>query len=293
MVIPWLWPRSSRPVSGPSRWSWFRVPDPRSCSSRGGHSSATTDCGWSSYRDAGHAVLAFSRPGYGRTGVGRLTAGEFVPAVVDTCALLGVRETAAVVGVSYGGLQAIQVAVHVPELAPRLVLHSCAPSTDPWPDTRVETLGAALVFAPAVQRLTWRLIARLVASDSGLRRMVAPLSRRPVGDWWDTWSADDKQQCRELFTAMSSGSGFAIDLGQGRPDRAQHRRLLQTQVGCPTLVTASRQDGGVDFLHALDLADSIPAAKLVELTCPSHLFWIGPERSQVRAAVRDFLRSPR
>ena len=257
----------------------------------GGHSSAATDCGWGPYREAGHAVLAFSRPGYGATEVGRLTAGEFVPAVNDACELLGVAETAAVVGVSYGGLQAIQVAVNLPHLAPRLVLHSCAPSSYPWPDTRVEALGGAIVFAPRVQRLTWRLLARLVASDSGLKRVVAPLSRRPVGEWWDTWSVEDKRDCRELFTTMSSGSGFATDLRQGGPDQARHRRLLQTQVGCPTLVTASPQDAGVDFRHAQDLADTIPSAHLVELTCPSHLFWIGPERSQVHAAVRDFLPS--
>ena len=61
----------------------------------GGHCSAVSDCGWSLYRDAGHALLAFSRPGYGRTAVGRLNAGEFVPALIDCCHLLGVRHTAA------------------------------------------------------------------------------------------------------------------------------------------------------------------------------------------------------
>jgi pimeloyl-ACP methyl ester carboxylesterase len=257
----------------------------------GGHCSAVSDCGWSLYRDAGHALLAFSRPGYGRTAVGRLNAGEFVPAVSDCCDLLGVRDTSAVVGVSFGGLQAIQVAVNLPRLAPRLVLHSCAPSTHSYPDSRREALGGPIVFAPTVQRLTWRTVSRLVASDAGLRRMVAALSKQPIAEWWHTWSDDDKGRAREMFTTMDSGSGFVYDLQQGRSDRATHRRLLQTQVACPTLVTASRQDAGVDFTHAQDLSGTIPAATLVELGSPSHLFWIGPERSQAQAAVNDFIPS--
>jgi pimeloyl-ACP methyl ester carboxylesterase len=257
----------------------------------GGHCPAAGDCGWSLYTDAGHALVAFSRPGYGRTDVGRLNAGEFVPAVSDCCDLLGVGETAAVVGVSFGGLQAIEVAVQLPHLAPRLVLHSCAPSTYSYPDTHRETLAGPVVFGPTLQGLTWRGVSRLVASDAGLRRVVGALSRRPVGEWWHTWSEDDKCRSRDLFLTMDSGSGFAHDLWQGRPDRAGHRRLLQTQVPCPTLVTASRQDGGVDFIHAQDLAATIPAATLVELGCPSHLFWIGPERTQAQVAVDDFLPS--
>jgi len=152
----------------------------------GGHCRAASDCGWRLYTDLGHGLLAFSRPGYGRTMVGRLNASEFVPAVSDCCDLLGVSRTAGVVGVSFGGLQAIEVAVMLPHLAPRLVLHSCAPSTHSYPDTRPERLGGPVVFSPALQRLTWHTVSRLVASDAGLRAMVAALSNRPIHEWWHT-----------------------------------------------------------------------------------------------------------
>ncbi len=255
----------------------------------GGHSPAATDCGWSLYTDLGHGLLAFSRPGYGGTDVGRLDAGQFVPAVSDCCARLGIAETAAVVGVSFGGLQAIEVAVQLPHLAPRLALHSCAPSTLPYPDSRLEAIAGPIVFGPAWQGPAWRAISRLVGTDAGLRRMVASLSRRPVEEWWTTWSVEDKQAARALFRSMASGSGFANDLRQGRRDGADRRRQLQTRVPCPTLVTASRQDGGVGFAHAEDLAATIAGATLVELAGPSHLFWLGPERSQAQAAVSGFL----
>jgi len=50
------------------------------------------------------------------------------------------------VGVSFGGLQAIQVAVHAVQLAPLLVLHSCAPSGLPYPDSIAERLAVPVVF---------------------------------------------------------------------------------------------------------------------------------------------------
>jgi pimeloyl-ACP methyl ester carboxylesterase len=255
----------------------------------GGHCSAAVDCGWSLYTSIGHGILSFSRPGYGLTDVGRLNAEEFVPAVAECCELLGIDETAGAVGVSFGGMQAIHVAVAVPALVPRLVLHSCAPSTHAYPDTRREAVVGPIAFARGLQSFTWATVARLVESDAGLRRMVGALSRRPIGDWWHTWSEEDKIQARELFKTMGSGAGFVNDLQQGRSDRGAYRRLFQAKVRCPTLVTASRHDAGVAFCHAEDFAHTIPTASLVELDAPSHLFWIGPAHAQVQEALNAFI----
>ncbi len=254
----------------------------------GGHCSAAVDCGWSLFASLGHGVLSFSRPGYAGTDVGRLNAEEFVPAVVECCDLLAIDETAGAVGVSFGGVQAIQVAVALPARVPRLFLHSCAPSTHAYPDRRREALAGPIVFAPHLERLTWATVARLVESDAGLRRMVGALSKRPTGDWWHTWSDDDRSRARELFKAMRSGAGFVNDLQQARSDRAAYRRRLQTKVRCPTLVTASRDDAGVAFAHAEDFAHTIPTATLVELDAPTHLFWIGRTHAQVQAALDAF-----
>ena len=257
----------------------------------GGHCTSASDCGWSLYTSEGYGVLAFSRPGYGSTDVGRLNAAEFVPAVAECCEDLGIDKSAGAVGVSFGGMQALHTAWSLPELVPRLVLHSCAPSTRPYPDTRLESLFGPLVFSPALQGPTWATAARMVGSEAGLRRMVGALSKRPVTDWWHTWSAEDKRRARELFRTMRSGTGFVNDLQQARPDRASYRQLVQTRISCPTLVTASRHDAGVAFAHAEDYAGTIPGAKVVELTAPSHLFWLGPAREEAQAAVSAFMAS--
>ncbi|MDI2036611.1 hypothetical protein PJL15_03749 [Paenarthrobacter nitroguajacolicus] len=255
----------------------------------GGHCSAASDCGGSLYTSAGHGVLAFSRPGYGKTKVGSLHAEEFVPAVTDCCDALGISRTAGAVGVSFGGMQAIHTARSLPGLAPRLFLHSCAPSTLAYPDTRMESLVGPLAFSPAAQGLAWTSVAALVGSEGGLRRMVGTLSNKPISEWWHTWSAEDKRRARELFQTMRSGKGFVNDLQQARPDRAAYRRLIQTHITCPTLVTASRHDAGVSFSHAEDYRDTIPGARLVELASPSHLFWLGPEQAEAQAVVQSFL----
>lgn len=255
----------------------------------GGHCGATVDCGWESYTRLGYRVVAFSRPGYGRTRVGDLTAAQFVPAVEEVCAALGITTVAAVVGVSFGGLQALHVAASGSVRTERLVLHSAAPSTLRYPDSVGQRVLGPVVFGPRTQRGLWSAVSRSVATDAGLRMMAGSLSRLPASAWWPTWSSEDRGRARAAFQAMGSGSGFAADLRQGRPDDDGARHTLLRRVSCPTLVTGSRHDGAVSFAHALDLAEHIGDARLAELDSPTHLFWIGPHAAQVHRAVQSFL----
>ncbi len=255
----------------------------------GGHTSATTPIGADLYTDLGYRVLTFSRPGYGRSRVGSLTAAEFVPAVMEVCQQLGITEAAATVGVSFGGFQAVHVAVSLPHLSPRLVLHSCAPSTLPYPDTMLERRVAPLAFGPYTQRLTWGVVRALISSDGGLRSMMTSLSNLPTAQWWDSWTPADRAAARATFAAMDSGSGFATDLRQGRTDRAFYRHATLESVPCSTLVTASRHDGGVSFKHGEDLSHTIPNAQLVETDAKSHFYWLGTDRQAVSDAIQDFI----
>lgn len=255
----------------------------------GGHATAATPLGTDLYTDLGYRVLTFSRPGYGHTRVGPLTAAEFVPAVAEVCDQLGITETAAAAGISFGGLQAAHVAVSLEHLAPRLVLHSCAPSTLPYPDAALEAAAGPLAFSPGAQGLTWRAIRAMTSSDSGLRLMMSTLSTLPVASWWDTWTPADRASARATFAAMDSGSGFVTDLRQGTKTRTRYRRAVLQSVPCPTLVTASRNDGGVSFDHAEDFARTIPNARLVETNAQSHFYWLGPDRPALTSAVRDFI----
>jgi pimeloyl-ACP methyl ester carboxylesterase len=268
-----------------------RIPGPRPpvLFFPGGHCSAHCDCGWSLYTEAGHGVIACSRPGYGRTCVGSLGAEEFALLVNEVCRRLGVRVIAAAVGVSFGGLQAVHVAGRRELAVRRLVLHSAAPSVLPYPDSRVEAIFGPVVFSPLLQGQVWRLIRRVVRSEAGLRRMMGRLSTLPVESWWHELSSEDKDEARGLFQSMHSDSGFAIDLRQGHPSRAGVRRAAMSNVPCPALVTGTPHDRGVSFAHAENFASTIPDAVLLELDSPSHLFWLGRERMRLVSALASFL----
>jgi pimeloyl-ACP methyl ester carboxylesterase len=255
----------------------------------GGHSSARTPSGTDMYTSRGLRVVAFSRPGYGRTGVGRLTAAEFVTAVNEVVVSLDLDDVRATVGLSFGGLQAAEVAVAAPHLAPRLVLHSCAPSSMPFPDSVVERLGAPVAFGPVGQALTWAAVRRLVGTDAGLRLMMSSLSRLPLAEWWPRWGAAERAAARSVFAAMGSGSGFVTDLAQATAPRSAYRRSLLSSVPCPTLITASPHDGGVSFKHALDQAEWVTNSRLVDTGADTHFAWLGPSRRVLEKAISDFL----
>lgn len=255
----------------------------------GGHCTAATPLGADLYAELGYRVLTFSRPGYGRTSVGDLSAAEFVPVVAEVCELLGITEAAAAVGISFGGLQAVEVAVGLPRLAARLVLHSCAPSSIPYPDSAVERIAAPLAFGRRPQRLVWSAVRRLIPSDHALRIMMSSLSTLPTSTWWHTWTPEDRAGARATLTAMDSGSGFVTDLRQAGADRAAYRAAVMRSIPCPTLVTASRHDGGVSYAHAEDFGQTIPDVRLVETSAESHFYWLGPGRPQVSDSIRAFL----
>jgi pimeloyl-ACP methyl ester carboxylesterase len=115
------------------------------------------------------------------------------------------------------------------------------------------------------------------------------LSTVPINEWLGQFSAEDRAEARQSFGEMASGSGFIIDLRQGRATAGPDRRAALAQVTCPTLITGSRYDGGVAFAYATSLAASIPHAELVELDTPHHLFWIGPTRPRLASLIASFL----
>nr|WP_127476536.1 alpha/beta hydrolase [Microbacterium sulfonylureivorans] len=244
------------------------------------------------YTALGHEVISFSRPGYGGTRVGRLSAAEFTPIVREVCEELGISSVAASVGVSFGGLQAIHVAAGKRSPAQRLILHSCAPSSLSYPDSRPEVVLGPVLFSPALQGLVWNAVRASIRSDAGLRMILSQLSNLPVSEWWGRMSDTDKDEARRLLRAMRSDCGFVNDLRQGRNREAAARRQAMSRVHCPTLVTASRHDGGVAFAHAEDFARVLPDSILVELDSPTHLFWIGPAKGQLLRIIASFIERP-
>ena len=248
----------------------------------GGHVRAGLAMGEEAFAAAGYSVLAPSRPGYGRT---PLTAAGSVERYTDTvralCARLGIARVAAVVGISGGGPTAATMAARHGDLVERLVLIS-AVGWLPYPD-RLVRLGSHVVFTGVTERVTWagvRALAR-AAPDTCLRVMLGSLSTRRGGDVVAGLGAADRAALVTLFVQMRSGRGFLNDL---RPTPDVTARITQ-----PTLVIATRTDGGVPFAHAQSLAASIAHAELVESRADSHFVWLGPDWPVIAERIRQFL----
>ena len=210
------------------------------------------------------------------------------PLVREVCAQLDITVTAAAVGVSFGGMQAVHVAndpeLHVPDWC-CTAAHRRACRT---PTPGREAIGGPILFSPILQGLVWGLVHRVVRSDAGLRRMLAPLSTLPIEDWWEQLSSptETRHGCCSNPCAPTRGSSTTSD----RVDRALPRPAVRpVERPLSNTRTGSRHDGGVSFATPRTSPRAIPGAVLVELESPSHLFWIGPGTELLASTVRSFI----
>jgi pimeloyl-ACP methyl ester carboxylesterase len=248
----------------------------------GGHVRAGLALGEEVLAAAGCTVLAPSRPGYGRTPVSTGTSVQgYTDVVRELCAHLGIARVAAVVGISGGGPTAATFAARHGDLVERLILIS-AVGWLPYPDRRTR-LGAYLAFAAMTEHLTWAVVHTLtrLAPDVCLRMMLRSLSTRPVGQVLAVLSGQDRAMLLSLFAQMRSGRGFLNDL-RPTPD-------VTAWIDQPTLVIATRTDGGVPFTHARSLASTIRHAELVESHADSHFVWLGTDWPVIGERIRGFL----
>jgi pimeloyl-ACP methyl ester carboxylesterase len=250
----------------------------------GGHVRAGLAVGEEVFAESGYTVLAPSRPGYGRT---PLQTGVSVRGFADVtralCEHLGIGKVAAVVGTSGGGPTAVAMAAWHPDLVERLILQS-AVGLLPWPDHRTR-LGAQVMFAAGTERATWGAVHALlrVAPEVGLRWLLGGLSTLPARDVVAALRAEDRAWLLALFARMRSGRGFLNDL-HATPDAT-----AAAEVGQPTLVIATRNDGGVPFAQAQSLVAAIRHAELVESQAESHLIWLGSDWPAIAETIRVFL----
>jgi pimeloyl-ACP methyl ester carboxylesterase len=264
--------------AGPVEYRLERRGEPVVVMLHGGHMRAGLALGEDVFAEAGCTLLATSRPGYGRTPV--MTVAEFADVTWQLCEHLGIGRVAAVVGVSAGGTTAATVAARHREIE-RLILIS-AMGWLPYPD-RWTRLGARVAFRGGAERVTWAGIHRLAtdAPELCLRMMMRGLSTRPVNEVTAGLRDEDRTLLLEMFGQMRSGRGFLNDL-RGSPDVA-------AEVGQPTLVIATRNDGGVPFAHAERYAATIRNAELVESRADSHIVWFGEDWPDIAARIRRFL----
>lgn len=209
-----------------------------------------------------------SRPGYGLTPLtdqNRTPKGtsDLFVALLDELKI----EKTIVVGISAGGLTALEIAANYPERVENLILISAL--TKKWfVKTDSVYKGAKKIFAPKIESITWffyRLFFRLFPNLM-TKTMFKQLSTfRPV-----QFTKDEFQELKQMTLIMRSYQGFDNDL-----DQKIDQEILKT-IKCPTLILHSENDNSVDLSHAQNAKDNIRNSKLVTFNNHwGHLLWLG------------------
>jgi pimeloyl-ACP methyl ester carboxylesterase len=226
--------------------------------------------------------IAPSRPGYGKTPLTDLnktpkgTAALFI-ALLDYLKLHKV----VVIGISAGGLTALEIAANYPDRVERLVLMSAL--TKKWfSKTDKVYIGGKRFFAPGTEGFTWalyRLFFKFFPTRMTTIMFKALSNYRPV-----KFTPEEFKELKQMTLNMRSGYGFHNDL-----DQTIEQEIL-SRIECPTLILHSENDGAVDYSHALNAKNNIKNSKLVVLKNRwGHLLWLGKEYDQVLEALKPQL----
>ena len=221
-----------------------------------------------------------SRPGYGNTPLTDLsktpkgTADLFI-ALLDELKL----PKAIVIGISAGGLTALEIAANYPDRVESLVLMS-ALTKKYFAETDKVYMGAKKFFAPKMEPFTWllyRLFFKLFPKVM-TKIMFKELSKyRPV-----EFTEDEFKELKQMTLNMRSGYGFDNDL-----DQTIDQEIL-SRVECPTLILHSENDNAVDNSHPQNAKNKIKNSKLVIIKNHwGHLLWLGTGYEPVLSELKQ------
>jgi pimeloyl-ACP methyl ester carboxylesterase len=229
-----------------------------------------------------YCFLTPSRPGYGNTPLTEENktpkgAAELYMALLDKLKLNKVT----VIGISGGGLTALEIAANYSDRIENLILMSAL--TKKWfTETDKTYRGAKIIFNPTFERFTWmlyklffRLTPKLMA-----RTMFKSLSKyRPI-----QYTQNEFQELKQTTSNMRSGQGFYNDL-----DQNIDQEILQ-KIVCPSLILHSETDNQVSISHAMNAKHGIKNSKMVTFKNRwGHMLWFGDEYQTVLSELKSFL----
>lgn len=235
----------------------------------GGHSSCNETLFHKGFDSKRFCLITPSRPGYGNTplsknGSPKQTAELFI-AILDELKL----KSAIVIGISAGGLSAIEIASSFPNRVAKLILISAV--TKKWLAENDKTyIKAKKIFSPTIEKYSWgffRFFYSLIPNLMAKTMFKELSSFQPIDI--------TKDEVTELFTMIKlqrSKNGFINDL-----DQSIDQNTI-TGIDCPTLILHSSNDNSVNIEHAKYAHSKIKNSILKIYTNRwGHLLWLGQE----------------
>lgn len=244
----------------------------------GGHSNCRETLFHKGFDPDQFCLLTPTRPGYGKTPLAGFSSPKNTAVLlISLLNQLNIQQ-AIVIGISAGGLTAIELAANYPDRVKKLILVSAV--TQKWMTDRDENyVKGKKLFSPAMERYSWAMfrffyavIPRLMA-----KTMFQELSTvRPAA-----FNRDEVRELQEMTKKQRSGSGFVNDLDQ-QIDPSELSKIV-----CPTLILHSLNDGSVSRDHAEHAKQNIPNSLLQTYENRwGHLLWLGEES---RAPIEEAL----
>jgi len=246
----------------------------------GGHSNSKETLFHKGFDKDTFRLITPSRPGYGKTpltenGSAGKTAALFI-SLLDKLHL----EKVIVIGISAGGLTAIEITANYPERVSKLILISAV--TKKWLTEKDNTYQKGkILFNPALEKYTWwlyrsffkvypKMAASLLAKE--LSKKVFPLEKPEIEE---LYNMVDKQRSKR---------GFVNDLNQDIPQG------IINKITSPTLILHSLNDNAVCIEHAKFAANNILRSLLKTYNNNwGHLLWLGQEGKEPIADTLYFI----
>ncbi|NDJ61075.1 MAG: alpha/beta hydrolase [Chloroflexi bacterium] len=234
--------------------------------------------------EAGYRVITPSRPGYLRTPLADHGSPQFQADVMASFIDALKLEKVIVVGMSAGGLAALQFALRYPDRTESLVLKSAITRQTGLSEAQQTSALGRIVLAPWAQTyvyalLYWagRLFPRQVLNQFYLTETTLDPAQRDTLVSQVLGSAQQRKSYAALLNAMVPIAARLRGLETDMHNQYTSPDYELDAITAPTLIIHSRHDGDSPFANAEFAAELIPNAEFVPVDQFGHLINWGDE----------------
>jgi pimeloyl-ACP methyl ester carboxylesterase len=235
----------------------------------GGHSSSTEVLFHKDFDTNRFCLITPSRPGYGNTplsdNVTPKDTAELFNALLDELKI----DSLIVIGISAGGLCAIELAARFPNRVAKLILISAI--TKKWMTEKDKNyIRAKKLFSPTIEKYSWGLFRFFYTLFPMVmaKTMFKELSSYKIIDV----SKDEISELFEMIRLQRSKEGFINDLEQ------DSEPYIISNIKCPAIILHSFNDNTVKMEHAKYGHTQIKNSILkIYNNKWGHLLWLGEE----------------
>lgn len=230
-------------------------------------------------------LITPSRPGYGATPLTKenKTAQGTADLMISLLSELSIQKVV-LIGISAGGLAAIEIAAKYPERVEKLILISAITSNWVIPNKSIYKF-ARFIFDPNIERFMWWLFRSMYAL---MPRLMAKIMFKELSDYRPIDITEGEiLELKKMVDKLRSKEGFTNDI---------HQKINEedlTKITCKTLILHSNFDHTVGLEHPENANAKIPNSKLITFNNRwGHILWLGNERKQPLADILSFLNTP-